>query len=98
MQCGVCQEKPATVHLTQIAGEKAQTLHLCPHCAETKGVSNPDRGVVWDLVFAPDAPPSPIQAGAMDLSLLMNPLIHRKWLIKNLCNAAFVKKSRPPCI
>ena len=40
MQCCVCKEKPATVHLTQIVGEKVQKLDLCPECAKAKGVDD----------------------------------------------------------
>jgi len=40
MQCCVCKEKPATVHLTQIVGEKVQKLDLCQECAKAKGVDD----------------------------------------------------------
>ena len=39
MQCCICKEKPATVHLTQIVGEKMQKLDLCEDCAKAKGVT-----------------------------------------------------------
>ena len=106
MQCCVCKEKPATVHLTQIVDEKTETLHLCQHCAGTRGVNDPGCHSTWDLVFEPETPPAPvttgtvapIMVGTMDLSLLMNPLLNRKWLNEYLCNAAFVKKSPRPSI
>jgi protein arginine kinase activator len=41
MQCSICKEKPATVHLTQIVGDKMQKLDLCEDCAKAKGVDNP---------------------------------------------------------
>ena len=41
MLCSACKEKPATVHLTQIVGDKMQKLDLCEDCAKTKGVSDP---------------------------------------------------------
>ena len=41
MLCSVCKEKPATVHLTQIVGEKMQKLDLCEECAKTKGINDP---------------------------------------------------------
>jgi protein arginine kinase activator len=41
MQCSICKEKPATVHLTQIVGDKMQKLDLCEDCAKTKGVNDP---------------------------------------------------------
>jgi protein arginine kinase activator len=39
MQCCICKEKPATVHLTQIVGDKMQKLDLCEECAKAKGVN-----------------------------------------------------------
>ncbi len=39
MQCSVCKEKPATVHLTQIVGDKMQKVDLCEDCAKKKGVT-----------------------------------------------------------
>jgi protein arginine kinase activator len=41
MQCSICKDKPATVHLTQIVGDKMQKLDLCEDCARTKGVNDP---------------------------------------------------------
>jgi len=41
MLCSVCQEREATVHLTQIAGEKMQKVDLCEECARAKGVNDP---------------------------------------------------------
>ena len=41
MLCSICKEKPATVHLTQIVGDKMQKLDLCEDCAKTKGVNDP---------------------------------------------------------
>ena len=41
MLCTICKEKPATVHLTQIVGEKMQKLDLCEDCAKAKGVNDP---------------------------------------------------------
>lgn len=41
MLCSVCQEREATVHLTQIAGEKMQKVDLCEECAKEKGVNDP---------------------------------------------------------
>jgi protein arginine kinase activator len=43
MVCCVCKEKPATVHLTHIEGDKMQKVDLCEECAKNKGVnSTPD--------------------------------------------------------
>ena len=41
MLCCACKEKPATVHLTQIVGDKMQKLDLCEDCAKSKGVNDP---------------------------------------------------------
>jgi protein arginine kinase activator len=41
MLCSICKQKPATVHLTQIAGDKMQKVDLCEECAKTKGTSDP---------------------------------------------------------
>jgi len=38
MQCTQCHEREAVIHLTQIANEQVQTLHLCEKCAAEKGV------------------------------------------------------------
>jgi protein arginine kinase activator len=41
MMCCICKEKEATVHLTQITGDKLQKVDLCEECAKTKGVNDP---------------------------------------------------------
>ena len=38
--CCVCKEKPATVHLTEIKGDKVQKVDLCEGCAKEKGVND----------------------------------------------------------
>jgi protein arginine kinase activator len=40
MMCCVCKEKPATVHLTEIKGDKVQQVDLCEACAKNKGVND----------------------------------------------------------
>jgi len=40
MLCCVCKEKPATVHLTEIKGDKVQKVDLCEACAKSKGVND----------------------------------------------------------
>jgi protein arginine kinase activator len=42
MQCCVCKEKRATVHLTQIVGDKLQKLDFCEDCAKSKGFNIDD--------------------------------------------------------
>ena len=40
MLCCVCKEKEATVHLTEIKGDKVQKVDLCEACAKSKGVND----------------------------------------------------------
>ncbi len=61
MLCGICKEKEATVHLTQIAGDKMQKVDLCQECAKTKRVNDPTGFSLADLLLAlafPDTTPS----------------------------------------
>jgi protein arginine kinase activator len=51
MLCCVCKEKEATVHLTQIAGDKMQKVDLCEECAKTKGVNDPTGFSLADLLL-----------------------------------------------
>lgn len=51
MLCCICKEKPATVHLTQIAGEKMQKVDLCEECAKSKGVNDPAGFSLADLLL-----------------------------------------------
>jgi len=51
MLCCVCKEKKATVHLTQIAGEKVQKVDLCEDCAKQKGVNDPAGFSLADLLI-----------------------------------------------
>jgi protein arginine kinase activator len=51
MRCCVCKEREATVHLTQIAGDKMQKLDLCEECAKNKGVNDPTGFSLADLLL-----------------------------------------------
>jgi len=51
MQCSICKEKPATVHLTQIVGDKMQKLDLCEECAKAKGVNDSAGFALADLML-----------------------------------------------
>jgi protein arginine kinase activator len=51
MQCSICKERPATVHLTQIVGDKMQKLDLCEECAKAKGVNDPAGFALADLML-----------------------------------------------
>lgn len=39
MQCQMCQEKEATIHLTEISEGVRTEMHLCEHCAEEEGIA-----------------------------------------------------------
>jgi protein arginine kinase activator len=49
MLCEDCHEREATVHLTQITGNKKSVLNLCPECAEKRGFSNPLKSIPFPL-------------------------------------------------
>ncbi len=51
MLCCICKEKNATVHLTQITGEKMQKVDLCEECAKTKGVNDQTGFSLADLLL-----------------------------------------------
>jgi len=51
MLCCICKEKPATVHYTQIAGDKTQKLDLCESCAKSKGATDPTGFAFADLLL-----------------------------------------------
>jgi len=51
MLCTICKEKEATVHLTQIEGEKMHKLDLCEDCAKQKGVDDPAGFSLADLLM-----------------------------------------------
>ncbi len=50
MQCDVCQQKEATVFLTQIVGGKMQKVNLCESCSKEKGVNDPTGFALTDLL------------------------------------------------
>jgi protein arginine kinase activator len=51
MLCCICKEREATVHLTQIAGDKMQKVDLCEECAKAKGVNDPTGFSLADLLL-----------------------------------------------
>ncbi len=51
MQCSICKEKTATVHLTQIVGDKMQKLDLCEECAKAKGINDPVSFAMADMML-----------------------------------------------
>ena len=67
MLCTICKEKPATVHLTQIVGDKMQKLDLCEDCAKTKGVNDPSGFALADIMLGLGAAQEVEQAVGADL-------------------------------
>ena len=65
MLCCICKEKEATVHLTQIAGDKMQKVDLCEECAKTKGVNDPTGFSLADLLLGLGASQEIEQAGGV---------------------------------
>jgi protein arginine kinase activator len=63
MLCSICKDKEATVHLTQIAGDKMQKVDLCEECAKTKGVNDPTGFSLADLLLGLGASQEIEQAG-----------------------------------
>jgi protein arginine kinase activator len=51
MLCNLCKEREATVHLTQITGDKVQKVDLCEECAKHKGVNDPTGFSLADLLL-----------------------------------------------
>jgi protein arginine kinase activator len=51
MLCCICKEKTATVHLTQITGDKMQKVDLCEECAKSKGVNDQTGFSLADLLL-----------------------------------------------
>ena len=63
MLCCICKDKEATVHLTQITGDKMQKVDLCEECAKTKGVNDPQGFSLADLLLGLGASHEIEQAG-----------------------------------
>ncbi len=49
MLCQDCNEREATIHLTQITGNKKTVLDLCRECAQKRGFDNPLKNVSFPL-------------------------------------------------
>jgi protein arginine kinase activator len=63
MLCCVCQQKQATVHLTQILGDDIRKIDLCEDCANRKGVNNPTALPMTALLAMLDPQPNPRPPG-----------------------------------
>jgi protein arginine kinase activator len=62
MNCDLCHEREAVVHLTQIVNEQVTTQHLCEKCAAEKGVESPgsvEQNPFAKLVAASMGKPAP---------------------------------------
>lgn len=51
MQCEVCKEQEATVHLTQVIDGAVKKMHLCEDCAAKSGVDPKDGVSLTDLLL-----------------------------------------------
>ena len=51
MLCSICKEKDATVHYTQIIGDKMQKVDLCEACSKTKGINDSSGFSLADLML-----------------------------------------------
>jgi len=51
MLCSICKEKEATVHYTQIIGDKMQKVDLCEACSKTKGINDSSSFSLADLML-----------------------------------------------
>ena len=63
MQCMICKQNEAKVHLTQIVEDKMQKVDLCQECAEKKGVNDPAGFSLADLLLGLGASQEMAQAG-----------------------------------
>ncbi|MBI3874408.1 MAG: UvrB/UvrC motif-containing protein [Verrucomicrobia bacterium] len=63
MLCNVCKLNEATVHLTQIVGEKMHKVDLCEACSKEKGATDPESFSIADLLLGLGAAQEMEQAG-----------------------------------
>lgn len=63
MLCNICKQNEATVHLTQIVGDKMQKVDLCEACSKEKGVSDPSTFSLADLLLGLGAAQEMEQSG-----------------------------------
>jgi protein arginine kinase activator len=68
MKCNVCQEAEATVHLTQIVGDKMQKVDLCESCSKEKGVGDPTGFSLADMLLGLGASQEMEEASGSDLT------------------------------
>lgn len=63
MLCSVCKQNEATVHLTQIVGDKIQKVDLCEGCSKETGVSDPKAFALADVLLGLGASQEMAEAG-----------------------------------
>jgi protein arginine kinase activator len=59
MLCSICREREATVHLTQITGDKMQKADLCEECSKTTVLADPTGFSLSDLLLSMSQPDRP---------------------------------------
>ncbi|TFE67319.1 excinuclease ABC subunit B [Methylacidiphilum sp. Yel] len=64
MKCAFCNEM-ATVHLTQIVGEKMQKIDLCEKCAKEKGISDSMAFSLTDMLLGDETAKNHIHEGEL---------------------------------
>jgi protein arginine kinase activator len=52
MLCDICHKNIATVHLTEVANDKVQEMHICQSCAKTKTEEIKEQLDISDLLGA----------------------------------------------
>lgn len=67
MLCCLCKKKPATVHITQIEGNKMHKLDLCEDCAKEHKVDAPANFKLADILLGLGAADEVGQAGGGEL-------------------------------
>jgi len=68
MICECCQEREATIHLTQVIDQNAREVHLCAPCAEKNGLNLQSAMSLPEMLFnlAADKPAGPGLASTPD--------------------------------
>jgi protein arginine kinase activator len=59
MLCSICKEREATVHLTQITGDRMQKVDVCKECSETTILADPTGFSISDLLLSMNQPSRP---------------------------------------
>jgi protein arginine kinase activator len=77
MLCSICNQREASVHMTQIVGNKMQKADLCEECARERGMTDPAGYMLADLMLgmgtSPKAEPAPGAPYYIDVTKLAKP-------------------------